>query len=217
MTIRILIADDHRIIREGLRSLLGEEPDLEVVGQAKNGREAIRLARDLSPDVVLLDVSMPDMNGMEAAGQILGDIPHVKVIALSMHKDEHFVAGMLLAGASGYLLKDCSIEELAGAVRSVMRGGVHLSPGITPMVIKRYMDHIVEKEILLRPQLSSRENEILQLVAEGKTSRRIASVLNISTRTVETHRRQIMHKLGVNSVADLTKYAVRTGVTSVEL
>ena len=217
MTIRILIADDHRIIREGLRSLLGAEPDLEVVGQAKNGREAIRLARDLSPEVVLLDVSMPDMNGMEATTQILEDLPHVKVIALSMHKDEHFVAGMLLAGASGYLLKDCSIEELAGAVRSVMSGGVHLSPGITPIVIRRYMDHIVEKEILLRPPLSSRENEVLQLVAEGKTSRAIASALHISTKTVETHRRQIMQKLGVNTVADLTKYAVRTGVTSVEL
>ena len=216
MTIRILIADDHRIIREGLRSLLGAEPDLEVVGQAKNGREAIRLARDLSPEVVLLDVSMPDMNGMEATTQILEDLPHVKVIALSMHKDEHFVAGMLLAGASGYLLKDCSVEELAGAVRSVMSGGVHLSPGITPMVIRRYMDHIVEKEILLRPPLSSRENEVLQLVAEGRTSRAIASALNISTKTVETHRRQIMQKLGVNTVADLTKYAVRTGVTSVE-
>ena len=217
MTIRILIVDDHRIIREGLRSLLGAEPDLEVVGQAKNGREAIRLARDLSPEVVLLDVSMPDMNGMEATTQILEDIPHVKVIALSMHKDEHFVAGMLLAGASGYLLKDCSVEELAGAVRSVMSGGVHLSPGITPMVIRRYMDHIVEKEVLLRPPLSSRENEVLQLVAEGRTSRAIASALNISTKTVETHRRQIMQKLGVNTVAELTKYAVRTGVTSVDL
>jgi two-component system, NarL family, response regulator NreC len=217
MTIRILIADDHRIIREGLRSLLGAEPDLEVVGQAKNGREAIRLARDLSPEVVLLDVSMPDMNGMEATTQILEDLPHVKVIALSMHKDEHFVAGMLLAGASGYLLKDCSVEELAGAVRSVMSGGVHLSPGITPMVIRRYMDHIVEKEVLLRPPLSSRENEVLQLVAEGKTSRGIASALHISTKTVETHRRQIMQKLGVNTVAELTKYAVRTGVTSVDL
>ena len=217
MTIRILIVDDHRIIREGLRSLLGAEPDLEVVGQAKNGREAIRLARDLSPEVVLLDVSMPDMNGMEATTQILEDLPHVKVIALSMHKDEHFVAGMLLAGASGYLLKDCSVEELAGAVRSVMSGGVHLSPGITPMVIRRYMDHIVEKEVLLRPPLSSRENEVLQLVAEGKTSRGIASALHISTKTVETHRRQIMQKLGVNTVAELTKYAVRTGVTSVDL
>jgi DNA-binding NarL/FixJ family response regulator len=217
MTIRILIADDHRIIREGLRSLLGAEPDLEVVGQAKNGREAIRLARDLSPEVVLLDVSMPDMNGMEATTRILEDLPHVKVIALSMHKDEHFVAGMLLAGASGYLLKDCSVEELAGAVRSVMSGGVHLSPGITPMVIRRYMDHIVEKEVLLRPPLSSRENEVLQLVAEGKTSRGIASALHISTKTVETHRRQIMQKLGVNTVAELTKYAVRTGVTSVDL
>jgi two-component system response regulator NreC len=216
MTIRILIVDDHRIIREGLRSLLGAEPDLEVVGLARNGREAIRLTHDLSPEVVLLDVSMPDMNGMEATTQILEDIPHVKVIALSMHKDEHFVAGMLLAGASGYLLKDCSVEELAGAVRSVMDGGVHLSPGITPMVIRRYMDHIVEKEILLRPPLSSRENEVLQLVAEGRTSRAIASALNISTKTVETHRRQIMQKLGVNTVADLTKYAVRTGVTSVE-
>jgi two-component system response regulator NreC len=217
MTIRILIADDHRIIREGLRSLLGAEPDLEVVGQAKNGREAIQLTHDLSPEVVLLDVSMPDMNGMEAAGQILGDLPHVKVIALSMHKDEHFVAGMLLAGASGYLLKDCSIEELAGAVRSVMNGGLYLSPGITPMVIRRYMDHIMEKEILLRPPLSSRENEVLQLVAEGKTSRSIASTLHISTKTVETHRRQIMQKLGVNTVAELTKYAVRTGVTSIEM
>jgi two-component system response regulator NreC len=216
MTIRILIADDHRIIREGLRSLLGAEPDLEVVGQAKNGREAIRLARDLSPEVVLLDVSMPDMNGMEATTRILEDLPHVKVIALSMHKDEHFVAGMLLAGASGYLLKDCSVEELAGAVRSVMSGGVHLSPGITPMVIRRYMDHIVEKEVLLRPPLSSRENEVLQLVAEGKTSRGIASALHISTKTVETHRRQIMQKLGVNTVAELTKYAVRTGVTPIE-
>ena len=216
MTIRIVIADDHRIIREGIRSLLTDEPDLEVVGQAKNGREAVRLVRDLSPEVVLLDVSMPDLNGIEAAGQIVTESPHVKVIALSMHKDEHFVAGMLLAGASGYLLKDCSLDELAGAVRSVMRRGLYLSPGITALVVKRYIDHLMEREGLLRPPLSSREKEVLQLVAEGKTSKEIAAALYISEKTVETHRRQIMQKLGLNTIADLTKYAVRIGATSLE-
>ncbi|MBW2096641.1 MAG: response regulator transcription factor [Deltaproteobacteria bacterium] len=216
MTIRIVIADDHRIIREGLRSLLNEEPGLEVVGHAKNGREAVRLVRELSPDVVLLDVTMPDLNGIEAAGQIVTEYPRVKVIALSMHKDEHFVAGMLLAGASGYLLKDCSLDELAGAIRSVIQGGLYLSPGITPLVVKRYLDHLLEKEGLLRPPLSSREKEVLQLVAEGKTSKAIAAALHISTKTVETHRHLIMQKLGLNTIADLTKYAVRIGATSLE-
>ncbi|RLB17171.1 MAG: DNA-binding response regulator [Deltaproteobacteria bacterium] len=216
MTIRIVIADDHRIIREGLCSLLNGEADLEVVGQAENGREAVRLARDLSPEVVLLDVSMPDLNGVEATGQIVTECPRVKVIALSMHKDEHFVAGMLLAGASGYLLKDCCFDELAGAVRSVVGGGLYLSPGITHVVVKHYIDHLMEREEVLRPPLSSREKEVLQLVAEGKTSKEIAVTLCISEKTVETHRRHIMEKLGLNSVADLTKYAIRTGTTSLD-
>jgi DNA-binding NarL/FixJ family response regulator len=216
MTIRIVIADDHRIIREGLCSLLSAEPDLEVAGQAENGRKAVRLARDLSPEMVLLDVSMPDLNGIEAAGQIAVECPRVKVIALSMHKDEHFVAGMLLAGAAGYLLKDCCFDELVGAIRSVMRGGLYLSPGITPLVVKRYIAHLMEKGDLLRRPLSSREREVLQLVAEGKTTKDIATVLYVSEKTVETHRRQIMRKLRLNTIADLTKYAVRIGATSLE-
>ena len=216
MTIRIVIADDHRIIREGLCSLLSAQPDLEVVGQAKNGRAAVRLARDSSPDVVLLDVSMPDLNGIEAAGRIIAEYPRVKVIALSMHKDEHFVAGMLLAGAAGYLLKDCCFDELAGAIRSVMQGGLYLSPGITPLVVKRYIDHLMKKEGLLRPPLSSREKEVLQMVAEGKTSKEIGALLYISEKTVETHRSRIMRKLGLNSIADLTKYALRIGATSLD-
>jgi len=216
MTIRVLLADDHRIIRDGIGSLLNAEPDMEVVGEAENGHKTIRLVRDLVPDVVLMDVSMPDLNGIEATAQIASEFPNVKIIALSMHQDEHFVAGMLMAGASGYLLKDCSVDELTGAVRSVTKGGVCLSPGIAPHVVKRYIDKVTNGALLHRPPLTVREKEVLQLVAEGKTSKEIGSALCISPKTVETHRHRIMGKLGTKNVAELTKYALRIGATSLE-
>jgi len=216
MTIRILLADDHRIIRDGICSLLNAEPDMEVVGEADNGRKTIKLVRELIPDVVLMDVSMPGLNGIDATGQITTEFPNVKIIALSMHQDEQFVAGMLMAGASGYLLKDCSVDDLAGAIRSVAKGGVYLSPGIATHVVRRYIDKVTNGALLHRPPLTAREKEVLQLVAEGKTSKEIGFALFISPKTVETHRHRIMQKLGVKNVAELTRYAVRTGATSLE-
>ncbi len=216
MIIRVLLADDHRIIREGLHSLLSDEPDMEIVGEADNGRKTVKLVRELIPNVVLMDVSMPDLNGIDATGQITSEFPNVKIIALSMHQDEQFVAGMLMAGASGYLLKDCSVDELAGAIRSVTKGGVCLSPGIANHVVKHYIDKVTNGALLHRPSLTVREKEVLQLVAEGKTSKEIGSALCISPKTVETHRHRIMGKLGTKNVAELTKYALRIGATSLE-
>ena len=217
MSIRILIADDHKIIRKGLRSLLDKEPDIEVIGEAENGRNTVRLTRQLSPDVVLMDVTMPDLNGIEATRQIVSELPGVKVIALSIHNHDQFVSGMLMVGAAGYLLKDCSVEELTAAIRGVNRGSIYLSPNVASIVIKKYVRQLKDSGKYALPALTPRENEVLQLVAEGKTSKEIASLMHISVKTVDTHRRQIMDKLDIKSIAELTKYAIREGLTSVDI
>jgi len=216
MSIRILLADDHKITRQGLRSLLDEQPDMEVVAEAEEGRTAVRLARELVPNVVIMDVSMPDLNGMEATRQIVAEFPNIKIIALSMHSDSLFVTEMLRCGASGYLLKDCAFEELERAIRAVMDNKTFLSPTISGVVVDDYLHRLSKADFSDSQVLSDREREVLQLMAEGNSTKQIALKLHISTKTVETHRRQIMNKLDIHTVAELTKYAIRKGLTSLE-
>jgi two-component system response regulator NreC len=214
--IKILLADDHQIVRQGLRTLLAAEPDMEVVAEADNGRITLRLARDLKPNVVIMDITMPDLNGIEATRQILSESPEIKVVALSMHSDSLFVLNMLKAGASGYLLKDCALEELVKAIRTVVAQKTYLSPGISDIVIKDFVSGWSATGASAFSVLTAREREVLQLMAEGRTTSQIADNLYVSTKTVEAHRKQIMDKLGIHSVAELTKYAIRQGLTSLE-
>jgi len=216
MSIRILLADDHTIMQAGLRALLEKESDMEVVAEAKNGWEAVRMATQLRPDVVIIDISMPDLNGMDATHEIIVEVPGIRVLGLSMHSDEQFVSGMLRAGAAGYLLKDCAAEELVYAIRAVYNNQTYLSPPIASIVTGQYVRDLCERGDSEAVSLTHREREVIQMLAEGKTSKEVALGLNLSVRTVEAHRRQIMNKLGVNSIAQLTKFAIRHGLTSVD-
>ncbi|MEW6586546.1 MAG: response regulator transcription factor [Nitrospirota bacterium] len=214
MNIRILLADDHKIIREGLKALIDRQSDMNVIGEAEDGRTTVRLAGELCPDIVIMDISMPDMNGIEATRQIVGHGPGVRIVALSVHSDKRFVAEMLNAGAAGYLLKDCAFEELVNAIHSVASNRSYLSPSITDLMLRDYR-HILSKETLsVFSLLTAREREVLQLIAEGKSTKEIAHDLNVSVKTVETYRQQIMEKLDLHSIADLTKYAVKEGLTT---
>ena len=214
MSIRILLADDHKIIREGLHSLIDKQPDMEVIAEAENGYAAVNLARELTPDIVLMDVSMPDLNGIEATRQILTESKKTKIIALSMHSDSLFVSEMLKNGATGYLLKDCAFEELTQAIRSVEEGNTYLSPAISDVIVNNYLHQMATGASKKPDILTNREREVLQLMAEGKSTKRIALKLHVSIKTIETHRRQIMNKLNIHSIAELTKYAIRKGLTS---
>ena len=217
MSIKILLADDHKIIRDGLRALIDMQEDMEVVADAHNGRTAVELARNLAPHVVVMDVSMPDLNGIDATRKILTALPKVKVIALSMYSDRRFVTEMFKAGAAGYLLKDCAFEELSRAINTVMSGNIYISPTIANLVVENLVQRTGPKNAgSVFSQLTHREREVLQLIAEGKTTKRIAAQCHISIKTVETHRKHIMEKLGLNSVAELTKYAIREGLTPLE-
>jgi len=216
MAIKIVLADDHQIVRHGLRTLLGREPDMKVLAEADNGRTALRLIKELHPDVVIMDISMPDLNGIEATRQVRDESPGVKVIALSMHSDSLFVLNMLKAGASGYLLKDCALEELVKAIRIVMNGKTYLSPGISDIVIKDFVSGWISTGVSAFGALSNREREVLQLLTEGHNTNKIAEILCVSVKTVEAHRKSIMNKLGIRSIAELTKYAIRQGITSLE-
>jgi two-component system response regulator NreC len=217
MSIRVLIADDHKIMLAGLRSLLEKQTDFDVVGEAENGRKAVQMAQEKTPDVVVMDVSMPDLNGIEATKQIVESLKATRVIALSMHSDKRFVMGMLRAGASGYLLKDCASQELANAIHQVAKGKKYLSPDITGVVIDDFLLGGSQEGVATATGvLSAREREVLQLIAEGWSTKQIASHLYVSIKTIETHRRQIMKKLDLHTIADLTKYAVREGLTSIE-
>lgn len=216
--ISVILADDHRIVCESLKQALEKEPGVQVVGMAADGRSAVRMTRDLKPDVVILDVTMPELSGIEAAKQIREQSPQTRIVALSMHSDRRYVTGMLAAGASGYLVKDCAFEELALAVRTVVNDQIYLSPRIAGGVVAALRQAIAPVPDPGEPAtgLTSREREVLQLVAEGHKVREIAARLHVSVKTVETHRRQIMAKLGIESVAGLTKYAIREGLTSLE-
>jgi len=215
VTIRVLLADDHRIMREGLRSLLDQQDDMKVVGEAEDGREAVRLACKLAPSVAVVDVAMPDLNGIETARRILADSPHVKVLALSMHMDRRLVLGMLDAGASGYLLKDCAFDELVTAIRAVAAGGVYLSPKIAGHVVNDRARH-ADPAASPSSALTAKERETVQLIAEGRSTKEIAALMGVSIKTVETHRQHVMTKLGYRSVAELTKFAIREGITFIE-
>jgi DNA-binding NarL/FixJ family response regulator len=215
MSTRILIADDHRIMREGLRALLGKQDTFLVVGEAEDGRKAVELAARLRPDIVIMDITMPGLNGIEATRQIVAADSRVKIIALSIHSDHRFVRQAFEAGATGYLLKEGAFEELARAIHTVAGGKAFVSPGIAGVLIDDLVRRTAGKEtpVGVRP-LSSREKEVLQLLAEGKSTKTIAAILQVGAKTVETHRRQIMLKLQLDSVAELTKYAIREGLTS---
>lgn len=216
MSIKILLADDHHIIRQGIRALLEAQKDFEIVAEADDGRTAVKMVRHHNPDVIIMDVSMPELNGIDATRQILRETDKAKVIALSMYSDKRFIKGMLEAGASGYLLKNCVAAELISAIRSVMKGQKYLSPQILGEVVEGYLEHLSGNKAESDSPLSSREREIVQLVAEGKDSRQIAECLHISPKTVESHKRRIMEKLEIHSVAMLTKFAIRQGLTSVD-
>jgi DNA-binding NarL/FixJ family response regulator len=214
MSITVILADDHKIVRDGLRNLLQKYPEIEVIGEAEDGRSTVEMARELSPDVVIMDIAMPDMNGIEATRRIVEEKSGVKVVALSMHSDKRFVSEMLKAGASAYLLKHSAFEELMTAVMTVMEGRMYLSPAVTGVVVDHYIKQNSNTESSVFSVLSDREREVLQLLAEGKNTKEIASSLNLSSKTVDAHRMNIMLKLNMHSIAELTKYAIREGLTS---
>ncbi len=216
MSINIILVDDHKIIRDGLRSLLEKETDMAVVAEAENGRDAVKLSRKFAPDIVIMDINMPDLNGVDAATLILEESPDVKIIALSIHSTRRYVARMLKAGASGYLVKHCAYEELADAIRSVANNKPYLSSQILDTVLSDYTSSVSSGEISTLSTLTFREREVLQLVAEGVKSEKIADRLFVSVKTVSSHRRAIMQKLNLHSVAELTRYAIREGLVSLE-
>jgi DNA-binding NarL/FixJ family response regulator len=215
--IKILLAEDHKIVREGLRNLIEkQQPAMAVVAEADDGRTAVQLVQKMRPDVVLMDIAMPGMNGIDATRQITAEMPDIRVIALSMHSDRNFVVEMFKAGAAGYLLKDCAFEELILAIRTVVAKRTYLSAQLADAMIKDYMNHFPEKNLSVFSVLTTREREVLQLLAEGKSTREIAAGLKVSSKTIETYRQQIMKKLDIHNVAELTKYAIRSGLTSLD-
>ena len=217
MAIRIILADDHEITREGLRSLLEKENDLCVIAEAGDGRATLDLVDQLKPDVVVMDITMPKLNGIDATRAIALSHPSIKVVALSVHSDRLFVSEMLSAGASAYLLKESSFKELTRAIRLVMKGGTYLCPRVIDTVVKDYADQVLKKDSLALPTLTNREREILQLLAEGNSAKEIAHSLNLSVKTVHTHRQRIMEKLEIDNVAGLVKFAIRHGMTTLDI
>lgn len=209
MKIKVLIADDHQLFREGLVNLLFAAPDIEVIAQARDGSEAIEKAKHFKPDVILIDIGMPVMNGIEATRILKKDMPNIKIIAVSMHSDRQYVKGILEAGADGYLLKNCTYQQLTDAIQSVFGGKKTLSDDITNLVIKEYLDPI---ESDAHSKLSERELEVLKLYAEGKSTREIGDKLFISVKTVGTHKQHILEKLELSSVTDMIKYAIKKGL-----
>ncbi len=211
MNIRIILADDHDILRHGLSRSLEQEQNLKVVGQARDGRSTVELVKELLPDVVVMDIAMPNLNGVEATRQIAKEYTDVKVVALSMYDDNKYVREMFRAGARGYLLKDCSFDELVRAIRTVITGKIYVSPSVGHTVIEDYINKPYENSAFL--VLSEREREVLQLLAEGKTIKQAAMQLRISSKTAQAHRLQVMNKLQIDNLAQLTKYAIQEGLT----
>lgn len=220
MPISVLLVDDHQIVRDGLRTMLSREMDIAVVGEAENGREAISSCRKLKPEVVVMDIGMRELNGIDATRLLMEEMPQTRVVALSMHCDRRYVADILAAGACAYLVKDSAFDELAAAIRSVSQGRRYLSPTIADLVLDDYINRMSDTTPV-RPArrsraLSGREREVLQLVAEGNSTKQIATELHLSVKTVETHRRQIMEKLGIFNIAGLIKFALREGITGLD-
>jgi DNA-binding NarL/FixJ family response regulator len=216
MTIKVLLADDHRIVREGLRSCLSKEKSIEVVGEAENGRQAVELAARLRPNVVIMDIGMPDLNGFEATRQIVDSSPNTRVIALSMHAEERHVSEMLRAGASGYLKKDCGFGELIQAVEDVAHGKLYLCQDATGILVHEHLATTPSAKPSGASLLAPREREVLQLLAEGKNTKEIAQTLSVSIKTVETYRARLMDKLKVFTVAELTRYAILADISPLE-
>jgi len=206
--IKILLADDHALVRQGFRLILSAQPDMQIVGEAGNGREAVELAEKLQPDVVIMDVAMPELNGIEATRRIATVAPRARVLALSMHKDSVYVREILRSGARGYLLKDSVDADLLAAVRSIAKGEGYLSPAVSDAVLTDYRRHVTDPIDLL----TTREREVLQMIAEGKTNKEIASVLNLSVYTIEAHRGRVMEKLNLHSTGELVRFALRSGM-----
>ena len=205
---RILLADDHSVVRHGFRRILDAQEDMEVVGEVANGREAVEQATALQPDIIIMDVTMPELNGIEATRRIAESVPRARVLALPMHRDSVYVREILRAGARGYLLKDSSESDLVTAVRAVAQGEGYLSPSVSDAVLSDYRKHVTNPIDML----TSREREVLQLVAEGKTNKEIATSLNLSVYTVEAHRGKIMEKLNLHSASEMVRFAIRNGL-----
>ena len=216
MTTKILIVDDHAIVRQGLRALIDKEQDMDVIAEAASGGEAIAVARECRPDVIVMDISMPDINGIDATRCITTESDQVRVLALSMESDRRFVVEVLKAGANGYVLKDAAFAELATAIRAVAAGETYLQARVTTLLIKEYLQRIPDDLPATYENLSLREREILQLIADGSNAKEIAFTFGVSVKTVENQRHSIMKKLDLYSIAELTKYAVRQGLTSLK-
>ena len=214
--IKILLADDHQLLIDGLRTILEKHRDVEIVGLAKDGLEAFELAMQFQPDIILLDISMPGLNGLDAAKKILRDLPSTKIIMLSMHGDLRYIQEALRIGAKGYILKESAAEELIQAIRDVKNGELFFSKSVRNQVLAEYVKSVRQHDKNVKPVLSIREREILQLLAEGKSTKDAAGMLNISVKTAESHRKQVMDKLGLHSIAELTKYAIREGLTQLD-
>jgi DNA-binding NarL/FixJ family response regulator len=216
VNVRVLIADDHAVVRQGLRALIESRTTMTVVGEASNGRMALQLARELSPHVVVMDVTMPDMNGIEATRQLVKGSKHTKVVALSMHSERRLVVEMLKAGASAFVLKEYVFDELLNAIHSALADRKYLSPKLVGIMVDDYARKAVPGDPSPAEALTAREREVLQLLAEGATMRGISLKLHVSIKTIETHRKNVMRKLKTHSIAELTKHAIREGLTSLD-
>ena len=212
---KIVIADDHQIVRNGLSALFAKEGKYKVVGYANNGREAIREAQEKKPDVIIMDLNMPELNGFAAIKKIVSKSRNIKILVLSMLSDKRFISRAFKEGANGYVLKDCAYDELINAIESVCSGGTYISPDIAGIVIEDFVNQPQDSNID-KNLLSAREGEVLQLLAEGKSTKEIAYILDLSPKTIETHRSQIMDKLDIHNIAELTKYAIREGLTDLD-
>ena len=216
MTTRILLVDDHSVLRGGLKNILEQEPEFEVVGEASDGMAAVETARAVKPDVIIMDITMPNMNGVSATLQLVKEMPWVRVLALSMHADRHLIAKMISAGARGYLRKDFASDEMIQAIRAVTENLYYVSKGLIPNLASSTFSPADATQFLATNLLTLREQQVLQLIAEGKTTKEIAYMFNVSSKTIDKQRARMMEKLGIFSVAELTKYALREGLTRPE-